>query len=251
MLVKRNKGYTLVEVIIAIAIFSLLLAGVYKLFIGGSQTAGKGQWINGTVDQLRTALSFISTEIRSATYPTTMFSDTIYDPCDNTDKSVASQFYMRILKEAEPINVPDSGELLIMSWNVCSAEKPDNGENGKLLKHELYLVFKNKAPNGVNTGDLVMKTTGYEYTTSKQNKYAKSGKLNLTDLSSENRVRRLVNDVENVEFSVQGVIPPQKAVDFFPISVKIRTLYLKDTKVNKENSIMSTPQVAIDLLQNN
>ena len=60
--------------------------------------------------------------------------------------------------------------------------------------------------------------------------------------------RTLVNDVEAIEFSVAGTVPPQKSVDFFPISVKIRTLYAKDTNVTKENSIMATPQVAIDLL---
>ena len=66
---KKKKAFTLVEVVIAVAIFSLLLAGIYKVFIGGSQSAGKGQWINNTVDQMRNSLSFISNEIRKATYP--------------------------------------------------------------------------------------------------------------------------------------------------------------------------------------
>ena len=36
----RKKAFTLVEVVIALAIFSLLMAGIYKVFIGGSKTAG-------------------------------------------------------------------------------------------------------------------------------------------------------------------------------------------------------------------
>lgn len=243
---KKNRAFTLVEVIIAMAIFVLLLAGVYKLFIGGSKTAGKGQWINTTVDQMRTALSFISGEIKSATYPTTLLKDTIYDPCDNDDKKVAAQYYMRILKDATPIPVPESGETKIMDWYVCTTEKPGTN-NGKLLNHQLYLVFKNKTGNSV-TGDLILKTEAFEYSTNSKNNYAKSGKLNLSPLDSETRTKTLVNDVETVEFSVAGTIPPQKAVDFFPISVKIRTQYTKDSKVFKENSIMATPQVAIDLL---
>ena len=127
----KRKAFTLVEVIIALAIFSLLLTGIYRVFIGGSKTAGKGQWINNTVDQMRNALSFISAEIRKATYPTTMFKNTIYDPCDNNDKKVPGKYYLRILKDGTPINVPSSDKLKIMDWCVCSSEKPEENEKGK------------------------------------------------------------------------------------------------------------------------
>lgn len=242
----KKAAFTLVEILMAVVILVLILVGIYNLFIGGSKTAGKGQWINTTVDQMRSALSFISNEIKNATYPTTLLTNTIYDPCDNPDKSVAAKYYLRILKDGSAINVPESGEINIMEWFVCDAEKPGYSD-GKLLNHKLYLVFKNKTGSHI-TGDLVMRTEAFEYTTNSKNNYAKSGKLNLIPLNTENINRTLVNDVEFVEFSVAGVIPPQKAVDFFPISVKIHTLYTKDTKVSKENSIMATPQVAIDLL---
>ena len=244
---KNRKAFTLVEVVIALAIFSLLLVGIYNVFIGGSKTAGKGQWINNTVDQMRNALSFISTEIRKATYPTTMFKDTIYDPCDNNDKKVPGKYYLRILKDGTPINVPSSDKLKIMDWCVCSSEKPEENLKGKFINHQLYLVYKTKAGSSI-TGDLVLKTEAFEYTTDSKNNYARSGKIYLTPISSETREKTLVNDVESVEFIVGGKINPQKPLDFLPISVKIRTLYSKDTKVFKENSIMATPQVAIDLL---
>ena len=244
---KKRKAFTLVEVVIAMAIFSLLLAGIYKVFIGGSQTAGKGQWINNSVDQMRNALSFISSEIRKATYPTTIFKDTIYDPCDNNDKKVAGKYYLRILKDATPIKVPANDRLKIIDWCVCTSEKPEENLKGKFINHQLYLVYKNKAGSST-TGDLVLKTEAFNYTTDPKTNYARSGKIFLTPISSETCEKTLVNDVETVEFVVGGKINPQKPLDFLPISVKIRTLYSKDTKVFKENSIMATPQVAIDLL---
>ena len=243
----KRKAFTLVEVVIALAIFSLLLAGIYKVFIGGSQSAGKGQWINNTVDQMRNSLSFISNEIRKATYPTTMFKNTIYDPCDNNDKSVPGKYYLRILKEGSPITVPSSDKIKIMDWCVCSSEKPEEKIKGKFINHQLYLVYKMKAGSSI-TGDLLLKTESFDFTTDPKNNYAKSGKIFLTPISSETREKTLVNDVESVQFTVTGKINPQKPLDFLPISVKIRTLYSKDTKVFKENSIMATPQVAIDLL---
>ena len=244
---EKRKAFTLVEVVIALAIFSLLLTGIYKVFIGGSKTAGKGQWINTTVDQMRNALNLISAEIRKATYPTTMFKDTIYDPCDNDDKTVAGKYFLRILKDGTPINVPSNDKLKIMDWCVCSSEKPEENVKGKFINHQLYLVYKTKAGSSI-IGDLVLKTEAFNYTTDSKSKYAKSGKIFLTPISSETREKTLVNDVESVEFIVGGKINQEKPLDFFPISVKIRTLYSKDTKVFKENSIMATPQVAIGLL---
>ena len=242
----RKKAFTLVEVIIALVIFSLLLAGVYKLFIGGSKTAGKGQWINTTVDQMRNALSFLSNEIRSATYPTTMFKNTIYDPCDNPDKSVAAKYFLRILAEGKPITVPTSGREKIMDWCVCTTEKPGSSK-GKFVNHQLYTVYKQTVGSTI-IGDLVLKTESFEYTTDPNSNYAKSGKINLTPIKSETREKTLVNDIESVEFSTAKKITEENSLDFFPISVKIRTLYPKDLKVFKENSIMATPQVAIGLL---
>lgn len=243
----RKKAFTLVEVVIALAIFSLLMAGIYKVFIGGSKTAGKGQWINTTVDQMRNALSLISTEVRKATYPTTTFKNTIYDPCDNKDPKVPGKYFLRILKDGTPINVPSSDRLKIMDWCVCSSEKPEDKEKGKFINHQLYLVYKTKTASSI-TGDLLLKTEAFNYTTDSKNNYARSGKIFLTPIPSETREKILVNDVEWVEFTVGGKINNQKPLEFLPISVKIRTLYSKDTNVFKENSIMATPQVAIDLL---
>ncbi len=246
----RRKAFTLVEVIIAAIIFVGLLAGVYKLLIGGSRSGGKGLWINTSIEQMRNALTFISNEIGRATYPTTMLKDTIYDPCKNQNKSVASKYYMRILKDNEQINVPSSGELKVMEWYVCNPEKPESKEKeGKLVNHKLFLVYKTKTGSSI-TGDLVVETEAFNFTSDSKSGYAKSGKLNLKKIESESRKKVLVNDVEWISFLVGGksIYPPKNSVDFFPISVKIRTLYPKDLNVFKENSIMATPQVAIDLL---
>ncbi len=242
---KNKKAFTLVEIIIGLSILCILLASVYKIFIGGSKTAGKGQWINETVDQMRNALNLLSSEIKSATYPTTMFKDKIYDPCKNSDINVPKKYYLRILKKSEPIKVPESGEIKIMDWYVCKTEKPDQNIPGEINHNQLYLVFKNKTGSNI-TGDLVLKTEKSEYTTNSTSDYAKSGKLNMGKTSSRTRV--LVNDVESITFKVAGSVEGKNPLGFCPISVTIRTLYPKDVNVYKENSIMATPQVAIILL---
>ena len=250
----KKKGFTLVEVLVAAFITILVLIGVYKLFIGGSRTADKGQWINGQVEQLRNALNRLSKEIETSTYPTTLFKNKIYDPCDNPDLKVAEKYYMRVLEKDTPIKIPESGELKIMEWYVCVAEKPEqkssseDEKDGLLTKNQLFLEFKNKLPSA-NTGNLVLKSETFKYSTNPSSGYAKSGKLNL---SSKNKINKiLVEDVEWVEFS--GLFPSnknnrKKHLDFPAISVKIHTLYPKDVNVFKENFVTATPQVAVDLL---
>ena len=239
----RSRAFTLVEVLIACVVMAVFMGIVYQLFIGGSKSAGRAQWISGTVDQLRNGLTLLNREIQSATYPTTLFSDTFFDPCDNPDKAVAEEFYMKVLKVGTPIKPPSTGELEIMRWVVCEPEK--HPQAGKILKHQLFLD-SHKTSAKQQLGNLRLKTEAYTYKTDKTSDYARSGKLNLTPMATENRNKVLVNDVQQVEFSVAGNIPPEKPVDFFPISVKIRTLYPKDERVFKENSIMATPQVGID-----
>ncbi len=239
----RKRAFTLVEVMIACAIMAGFMLAVYQLFIGGSKSAGRAQWISGTVDQLRNTLTLINREIKSATYPTTLFSDTFFDPCDNPDKSVPEEFYLRILKAGDKIVPPTAGELLIMKWVCSEPEKPPQA--GKIVKHELYLE-SSKTSAKRPLGKLRLKSDVFSFTTDKTAEYAKSGKLNLTPIPDETRQRVLISDVEYVEFSVAGNMPPEKPVDFFPISITIRTLYPKDEKVFKENSIMATPQVGID-----
>jgi prepilin-type N-terminal cleavage/methylation domain-containing protein len=240
----NSRAFTLVEVMIAVFVMALFMGGVYKLFIGGSRTAGRGQWISGTVDEMRNTLNLLSKEIRSSTYPTTIFSDTFYDPCENSDLSVPAKFYLKILKDGEKIYTPSSGEIKVMSWVVCDPEKPP-AEPGKIVKNELFLEFKQNTKKSP-VGRLRIKSEAYSFKTDAKNDHARSGKLNLTPLKTGNREKVLVGDVEFVEFTVAGTIPPEKPVDFFPISVKIHTLYPKDVNVFKENSIMATPQVGID-----
>ncbi|HNX74855.1 MAG TPA: prepilin-type N-terminal cleavage/methylation domain-containing protein [Candidatus Rifleibacterium sp.] len=241
---KKTTAFTLVEVLIACVVMALFMTAVYQLFIGGSKTAGRAQWVSGTVDQMRNTLSLLSREIRSSTYPTTLFSDTFYDPCDNDDPKVAAEFYLRILQDGKPILPPSTGELKIMTWVVCEPEKPKN-QPGKIVKNELFLDFAQQT-RVAPVGNLRLVSSAFSYTTDAKNEYARSGKLNLTPIEKETRSKILVNDVQFIEFSVAGTLPPEKPVDFFPISVKIHTLYPKDEKLSKENSIMATPQVGID-----
>lgn len=243
----KCRGFTLVEVIIASLVMVVFMTGVYQLFIGSSRSASRSQWINGTVDQMRNATTFLTREIRASTYPTTLFSDTFYDPADNDDWSVPEKFYLRILKDGEAINTPAAGELKIMSWVVCEPERPGN-EPGKITENELYLVHKQNTTEGP-IGDLQYHKRTFNYTTDPNNNYARSGRLTKTAIPEETFNRPLVSDVQHVLFSIAGILPTERPLNpttFYPLSITIRTRFPFDIKVFRENPLMATPQVAID-----
>jgi hypothetical protein len=242
----KKRAFTLVEVLIASGVLVLFMIGVYQLYTGGAKNASRGQWINTSVNELRNATTILQREMDSATYPTTLFSDRIYDPCSNSSNTVASKYYLKIKKDGQEISVPSTGEETVMTWVVCSPEKPPNSA-GKIVEHELVLAYHDTQLGQV-LGKLVLKTNTNTFKSDAQTNYAQSGKLNITKIEKESGSRVLVSDVTGVEFMVGGVIPPEKPVDFLPISVKIYTMYPKDDKVKRENSFMSTPQVGIDLL---
>jgi hypothetical protein len=242
----NKRAFTLVEILVASGVLVLFMIGVYQLYSGGAKNASRGQWINTSVNELRNATTILQRQMDSATYPTTLFSDRIYDPCSNSNKSVAAKYYLKIKKDGQEIAVPANGEEVLMTWVVSSPEKPPNSA-GKLVEHELVLA-RDTTHSNLNLGKLVLKTVTNTFKSDAKSNYAQSGKLNITKIDKESGSKVLVNDVRSVEFVVGGSIPPQNPVDFLPISVKIYTMYPKDDKVKRENSFMSTPQVGIDLL---
>ena len=243
---KRKSALTLIEVMVACAVLGLFLVIVYRLFIAGGRTASRAQWISNSTDQTRNALNFLNRELAASTYPVTVFSDTFFDPADNPDWSVPAQFYVRILKDDEPIVVPSSGEKQLMSWVVSEPEMPGSNP-GKIAENELWLVFRHDTPDGP-VGDLVYRRSVYEFTTS-ADQYARSGNLNKSALSDESQNRTLVNDVSEILITIGGVLPSQRPlnpVERHPVSIQITTMNPRDTRVTRENRMMMAPQVAID-----
>ena len=66
----NNSGITLVEILIASAVLSLLTLFGYKIFIAMSLSFQKGSWALATQNKLRNGLHLIREEMQKATYRT-------------------------------------------------------------------------------------------------------------------------------------------------------------------------------------
>jgi prepilin-type N-terminal cleavage/methylation domain-containing protein len=242
-----RRAFTMVELMIAVTILAIFLFFAYRLFLGGTATANKGNWINATVGELRNTTALLTKEIKSTSYPTTLFANMILDPCDNPDANVAKQFYLKIRAENQEIKAPDSGELEVMRWVSCEPEHPPNP--GKITYNSLW--FKaNPTATRVKVGDIVHKTEAFTFTTaansSPNSNHARSGNLAKSPLPNGKKEHTILRDVELIHFTVPESLPTT-ATNFAPINIRLRTWFPQDSRVFKENSIMVTPNVGISL----
>ena len=67
---KKNKGFTLTEVIIACGILSMFIGAVLTLYSNGSKMSNSTMWLQNTTNRLRNATRLISESIRKGSYPT-------------------------------------------------------------------------------------------------------------------------------------------------------------------------------------
>ncbi len=244
----RRQGFTLLELMIALAIVALFLFWVYQLFIGGSKTANKASWISAIVDQLRNGTTYLSQNIKSTSYPTTLLADTIKDPCENPDKSVAQEYFLKIKSNGTNIKAPTSGAEEIMRFSVCQPEKPSATPPLPGQVTVFKLMFHAVPNTLVTVGDLRMEVESFSFTTAPP-QYAQGGKISLTPIAGSKKTVSICTDVEYVNFQVDpGASLPTDPTDFRFMQIRIHCVYPKDPKTYKDNSIMITPNVGIMLL---
>lgn len=67
-----KSGFTLIEVVIASAVLTLFLGGLFSLYSGGQRLGSQSFWTQQTINRLRNACRHISDNIKKSTYPSTI-----------------------------------------------------------------------------------------------------------------------------------------------------------------------------------
>ncbi|HNV69890.1 MAG TPA: type II secretion system protein [Candidatus Ozemobacteraceae bacterium] len=243
MITMRRRAFTLIEVMMALAVVGIFLAISYRLFIGSQRIAGKGTWTSGVIDQMRNALNQLNLSLKSTSYPTTLLSDAIKDPV-NGGMDVAKKFFVKLHKDGTVKVANLTGETEIAQWVVCEPEKPP--QRGIIIYHRLLLVpiAKTVVKEGEKVAELWIDAQANAFSTTGP-KHAESGTLSLTALPDKNRRFRILEDVSEVRFTVPSALP---ALDPQPIKIELRCQYPRDVNTFKENSLMITPNVGVDNL---
>src|SRR5687768_10238657 len=64
-----RRAFTLVEMLVAVALTSLVMIFMWNLFVSGSKSMAYGTWYSGSIAQLRRSLTMLRQDIGKATYP--------------------------------------------------------------------------------------------------------------------------------------------------------------------------------------
>ncbi len=118
---------TLIEILIAAGILSLLLLVGFRVFRGFSQSFQKGSWSLNTQNQLRHALTFMREEMQKAT------SLTVASPSGTTITEANYEFLLNA-------NDTLAGDGLLARWAIClpyTSNDPDSP--GATFRSELKL----------------------------------------------------------------------------------------------------------------
>lgn len=105
-MLKKKLGFTLVEILIAAAILSLLLGIGYRVFVGFSRSFQKGNWSLTNQNKLRNALTFIREEMQKATSMTVV---------SMSGTEITEANYELKLTTADELD----GNGVIANWAIC------------------------------------------------------------------------------------------------------------------------------------
>lgn len=123
----KKSGFTLVEILVAAAILSLLLTVGYKVFSGFSRSFQKGSWSLTTQNKLRNALTFIREEMQKAT------SLTVVNLSGTTVTEVGYEFNLNAADEL-------TGNAEIANWAICLPEVANDPDSpGATFRAQLKL----------------------------------------------------------------------------------------------------------------
>lgn len=105
---KNKKGFTIIEIIIAMGILALLFNVVYKLFAGVTTSFATNQWKLGRQRDIKIASKILKEKIQQATYP----SKIIYTNADEKKNGLfycTGAFYLSSGKNDAPGYIPNGG----------------------------------------------------------------------------------------------------------------------------------------------
>lgn len=125
MLVKRQKAFTLIEILIASSILSMFMFTSYKLYFGVSKSFQKGSWSLNAQNKVRNALTFIREEMQKASFKTQV-----------TMTGVVGD------ETANPFELNSASELtsgIIAKWYICIPFVSHDAGSGAVYQCELKL----------------------------------------------------------------------------------------------------------------
>lgn len=142
----KNKGFTLMEVIIAFGVLTLFLGGVFGLYSSGSKMGNSTMWLQTITNQLKSTTRQINASIRKSSYPSLLrFPQSI---TENKNECFKVQYYDGKLeaKDCPDVNSnSDYGKRFLVTTEATPAKKgfPDKENQDAQMVYHIFSLAKN------------------------------------------------------------------------------------------------------------
>ncbi len=266
----RKNGFTLLEVIIGVAMLSMLLAAGNSVLSYSRMQTEKGFWIQQAIAQLRNTTRFIGNKMKETSYPSTLVStfkdgkevDLIYSFKELREYDTVGRLRMLRINDSDVYNMhtidtkgdsvtPTADDLSIMYFPISKPEVIKNGNKvpGTGIVTWVHIVLRPGPAYDVSgLGVIHVEETDVPYST-RPDDYAfalgKPGEAFNPKSAEPNRKRPLITDVQSVRvdtFSVDeekgfyvtqaGVKSEMSSVKRNLVSLTINCCHPKDGKIN-------------------
>jgi prepilin-type N-terminal cleavage/methylation domain-containing protein len=241
---KLQKAFTLVEILVVSVVLSLFLGGVYAIFSGGQRVAAKTSWLQYTIDRLRFTQKAIFKSIKTSSYPSSILPSNIYDAgkTETNPGANASNYFVRIgpgvgKKSAKDIIKSNNGVFLVTARSepeVRDFQDLSENQKGKIT----WSIFSLRtSPKDSDLGIIYMEERIDEYTTVPPN-YADA--LNRNYKSAKSRVTfKLAEDIEWIDFQATPGYNPGE------ITITLSASYYRERNLTRQSVIKVVPNVGV------
>lgn len=226
----KNKGVSLLEVLIGVSILSMLLAAGNSVLSYSRQQTEKGFWIQQAIAQLRNTTRLVGDKMKQTSYPSTLAiggsetgKDVVYSLKELREYDDVGRLRMFEKNDSEVYNVhtidsqkepvtPIDGDLSIMYFPICEQEvkivtnpigggTPPAARAGKITW--VHLVLRPSPTYSVSgLGTLYIEETEKTYTTNTKPYAFTLGKPSEAfnpAISAPTRKRQLITDVQSIK----------------------------------------------------
>jgi general secretion pathway protein J len=141
---RDSEGFTLLEVLIAMAILALIVSVIYASFSTAGRNVEQAEAVRDRTDLARTLMARLSDDIANAYYNPLM-KETVFDGKRSTQETDKPRFDSILLTTLTNWRKPDSNETEMWEVGYRFEEKPD-GTGTVMIRHEKRELKKDDAP---------------------------------------------------------------------------------------------------------
>ncbi len=199
-----NRGsfrfsFTLLELIVAMGIFTIFFGVAYKLFNGARKQASISMWHKYTTTQQRNAFSILKTDLLASSYPSLVFGATMED---SSEAMVADHF----CSYRKNVQAPGPGEA--RPFLAFPVSKPYNGKDNGETIFKVYCLVGEKQRNFNQLASLYFFEFKSEYTTSAWSGISISGATFVRKRQILENVREIdIDALQSIEILLKCEMP--------------------------------------------